>query len=190
MRFPFPLLALAIGTAPVAAVGQDAPASSVVVTFADGASLPLADWSFSYEFEVLPKGAVSGSVPPRRQESHDLLLGKKRWPTSGAVLEIEYREFERLGRGPEPQTEKVAVARGLRLVSAGKERELRIEGPREDLLAPGGVEKGAKVQPRGVDLVGLTLTGTRRSFCLLAFVPLVECAPAPADRVVKIEFRE
>ena len=48
--------------------------------------------------------------------------------------------------------------------------------------------KEALLQPRVLDLRGETLTGGKRSYCLLTYTALVQCAAADGERVVKIQF--
>jgi hypothetical protein len=179
------LLSLACSTANVRAQEE----AGVVVTFADGSSLPLTSWSLSYEYQAFRAGAAPALAAPSRRESRDLLVGKKVLATAGGALEIQYREYQRMSGGEDPQSEKVAFATGLVFTTAGKKRSLSIEAPHKDLLVPAGVEKGMTVHARALDLTGLTLTGTKRSFCLLAYMPQVECNPPAADRVARIEFQ-
>jgi hypothetical protein len=44
------------------------------------------------------------------------------------------------------------------------------------------------VQARSLDLHGQTLTGTRRSFCILSYSALVQCYDTVGQQVVKLEF--
>jgi hypothetical protein len=168
-----------------AALAEEASGAGIVVTFADKGSLPLTSWSLSYEYEASREGSLPTTA---RRESRDLLIGKKDLPTAGGVLEISYREYERMSGGDEPQKETVGVVTGLVLVTGGKKSSLRVEAPHRDLLVPPASTKGLTIQARGLDLTGLTLTGAKRSFCLLAYAPQVECSPPASDRVVKIEF--
>jgi hypothetical protein len=171
-----------------AALAENPQTSTVIVTLADGTNLPLTSWSLSYEYQVTPQGAAATFGSTSRREAHDLFVGKKSVPTSGSVLEIQYRQYEQSEDvDGQPQTVKVAVATGLVLTAGGKKTELRIEAPHKDLLVPQGAEKGV-VQARALDLTGLTLTGTKRSFCLLSYAAQVECHAPATERVVKMEF--
>jgi len=159
--------------------------AGVVVTFADGSSLPLTSWSLSYEYQA----GASSTLAAARRESRDLLVGKKAHPTAGGVLEVQYREYERMSGGEPPQKETFAIATGVVFRMGDKKSTFRIEAPHRDLLVPAGGEKGAAVQARALDLTGLTLTGTKRSFCILAYTAQVECNPPRGDRIVRIEFQ-
>ena len=179
------LVALAAGDATFA---EDPQTSTVVVTLGDGTTLPLAAWSLSYEYQVTPQGGTATFGATARREARDLFLGKKSVPTAGSVLEIQYRQYEQSEQvDGQQQTVKVAVATGLVLTAAGKKTDLHLEPPHKDLLVPVGAEKGL-VQARALDLTGMTLTGTRRSFCLLSYTAQVECHPPAPERVVKLEF--
>jgi len=82
----------------------------------------------------------------------------------------------------------VPVAAGLALTGVdGKRGQLKIVPPDKTLLAP-DADKKLLVHPRTLEILGDSLTGTRRSFCLLSFTSLVECADDPAFRVVRLEF--
>jgi hypothetical protein len=181
-------LALVLFSAALAAAthAQEDGGAGVLVTFADGSSLPLTSWSLSYEYQ---SGASSALVAPARRNSRDLLVGKKALPTAGGVLEVQYREYERMSGGVPPQKETVAVATGVVFKIGDKKSTFRIEPPHRDLLVPAGGEKGPAVQARALDLTGLTLTGTKRSFCILAYTAQVECNPPRGDRIVRIEFQ-
>jgi hypothetical protein len=167
--------------------GQEAP---IIVYFADGSNAPLNGWSFSYEYEARGKDAPPSFGSTSTRESRDLLSGKKSLATAGAVLEVQYREYEeaRQVEGGETRSVKVATATGFVLTVDGKARDVKIEAPHVDLLAPQGVEKGVVVKGLGIDLQGTTLTGARRSFCLAGYVYNVQCHPEAADRVMKVEF--
>src|SRR4051812_42547052 len=91
------LLAWMLTGAPVRA---DAPpasdAGTVVVQLADGSTVPLQDWTFSYEYVAWKKGTSLAQAQPTRRDSHDLWLGKRQTPVSGAVVELQYRDEERV----------------------------------------------------------------------------------------------
>jgi hypothetical protein len=179
---------VALSAAGVSALAEDPQSSSVVVTLGDGTTLPLVSWSLSYEYQVTPQGGTAAFGATTRREARDLFVGKKSVPTSGGVLEIQYRQYEQSEQvDGQAQTVKVAVATGMALTAGGKKTELHLEPPHKDLLVPQGAEKGV-VQARALDLTGMTLTGTKRSFCLLSYAAQVECHPPPAERVVKLEF--
>jgi len=162
--------------------GSGAPA---IVYFADGSNMPLASWSFAYSYDTGVYGAGTFGAAPHR-ESQDLLSGKKVFRVAGAVLQVQYREYEQSQEVEgETKTSKVAVATGLTVTRPTPKGEVRLEPPSKELLLPSA--KGT-VRALGLDLQGSTLTGTRRSFCLMSYSFDVECHPAAADRVVKVEF--
>ena len=181
------LLILA-GALPVAA--QDtAAAAPVLVTLADGTTLPLRAWSLTYEIATWRRTSSPAFASFSRLEAKDLWVGKKTYPAAGAVLDIQYDEVER-ERDMDGETKrvKVPVARTVTLTGAdGKKNNLKPEPPARDHLMPSG-DKDLLVQPRSLDLVGQTLTGTKRSFCLLSFSTLVECNDVVGQQVLKIEF--
>jgi hypothetical protein len=43
---------------------------------------------------------------------------------------------------------------------------------------------------RTLDVLGETVTGTRKDFCLVSYTAVVECGGTAADRVVKVEFQK
>ena len=157
---------------PASGHARDDERPPLTVFFADGSSQPLRAWAFSYEYASWRKadGPARGTVS--RKESGDLLMGKKAMPVGGLVLEVEYV-------GP--------TARGLTAVDpAGKRSALKAEPPAPEAIVEAG--KDTVVQVRGLDLQGETLTGGKRSYCLLSYTALVECAADPDQRVVKIRF--
>jgi hypothetical protein len=145
----------------------------VTVFFADGSSQPLRAWSLAYEYAAWRKGDTPARGSVSRREFQDLLVGKRVVPTAGALLEVEYAG---------------TVARGLALTdAAGKRTALKAEPPAGEAVAS-QLGKDVVVQVRVLDLQGETLTGGKRSYCLLSFTALVECAAEPSQRVVKIQF--
>ena len=143
------------------------------VFFADGSSQPLRAWAFSYEYGAWPKGESPARGTVSRRESSDLLMGKKTVPIAGMVLELEYAG---------------ATLRALATVDkSGKRTTLKAEAPAPEALLPQAA-KDMVVQVRGLDLSGETLSGGKRAYCLLSYTALVECAPDPRERVVKVQF--
>lgn len=193
-KLSLPLAAIALLPAAILAVHPrvaaqpEAQAAPIMVFLADGTSLPLRAWSFSYEYAAWrpADGPARGSTD--RKESRELWSGKRTVSTAGLTLEIQYepvpKEQEVDG---ETKTVKIPVARGFVLVEEGGKRStLKPDPPHTDrLLSESG---GRVVQPRSLDLRGETLTGTRREFCLLSYSALVECAADPSQQVLKIEF--
>jgi hypothetical protein len=160
-------------TLPALGHARDDERPPLTVFFADGSSQPLRAWAFSYEYSSWRKGESPARGTVARKESGDLLMGKKALPVAGLVLEVEYAGV---------------TARGLTAVDpAGKRSALKNEPPApEAIVATEG--KDTVVQLRGLDLQGETLTGGKRSYCLLSYTALVECAAEPDQRVVKIRF--
>jgi hypothetical protein len=145
----------------------------LTVFFADGTSQPLGNWTLSYEYATWPKGEPSSRGTMAQHRSPDLLLGKRVVPTAGALLELTY-----VG----------ATARGLVVVDKdGKRSTHKLDPPPPEVLVP-GLRKDVVVQARGLDLYGETLTGGKRSYCLLGYTALVQCAAEVGQRVVKIQF--
>jgi hypothetical protein len=128
-------------------------------------------------------------APTGRKETAELYVGKKALPTAGQTLTITYLESMRSRENDAGvKTEKVKTPRELTLTGNGTKSAFKIEPPARELLVP-TMEKGMTVAPRTLDLTGETITGTKRSFCLLSYTPVVECGGTSADRVVKIEFQ-
>ena len=154
----------------LAAMAEGGPA---LVYLADGSSLALQSWTLSYEYATWPQGGDVAFGQMARREDTVLWLGKKRFAVAGASLEV-HAEATPLQR--------------LSLVRAGGQREKpRTEPPVREVIAP-EVPKSKVVLVRSLDLHGLTLTGTKRQFCLLSFSTLVECGGGPEQRVVRVEF--
>jgi len=181
------LMALLLGAA-VAARAQEPAAGVALLTMADGTTVALAEWSFSYEYQLWRAGTEASFSTPLRRDARELYVGKKAYPTAGASLEVVYRQPEGPGTSNNPAQGPVLV-KGLALVGAGKRTELKVEAPARDLIVASGAEKGMTYQALGLDLTGLTVTGTKRTLCLLAYTPLVECRPLPGDRIVRVEFQ-
>jgi len=161
-------------------------ASSVAVArLADGSELPLAAWKLVYEYQTWPESSSPAFAEVKRREGRELIVDKKLLSVAGARLEITYRLFEKT----DDQGQRVpgAVVTGLSLTEAGRKTSLKPEPPHKQVLA--GDLKKVFFQGRVLDLVGETLTGTKRQLCLVSFSPLVECSAQPGQRVVSVEFR-
>lgn len=159
-----------------------------VLHMADGSELPLTSWSLSYEYQAWKEGTSQAFTQPLRREARELWSGKKVLPVGGAILDIQYKLYERqVEVDGQPMKGQGAAVTGLVLTAGGKKNEVKIEPPHKDLLLPGG-SKGLIVQQRSLDLRGETLTGTKRDYCLLSYTPQVECSAAASERVVRIEF--
>jgi len=182
------LLAAGLLAGAVLCAAQEAERPPILVHLADGASVPLRQWSLSYEYLTWPAGRPQTEGSAARRASADLWVGKKAVPLGGTTLQIDYEDVER-EREVDGQTRKVKVPspRALKLVAEGKTTLLKLEPPHRELLAP-AVEKKMMVVARSLDLRGETLTGTRMEFCLLSYTSLVECGESPDHQVTQIEF--
>jgi len=191
-------LALALMTAAAAAAagapeapGQSDPAlRTALVTFADGNTLPLRNWTLSYDYVSWERGQSPASAIQAGRESSALWLGKRVVPMEDARLAIQYGELRREtlvdGR---PQPILSSAAREVTVTTPdGKTIKTKVEAPHRDLLAP-GADKSTMVMARSLDLRGEGITGTRREVCVLSYSTLVECGGTPADQVVKVEFQ-
>jgi hypothetical protein len=160
----------------------------VIVHLADGTSLPLREWSLSYEYTTWPAGSSQAMGTTARREGRELWVGKKQVEVAGRVLELEHRMLPSdPGEGRSGPAEIPVVSR-LRLSAPGRRGEdLRLEPPHRDRLVP-GVAKDLVVVARSLDLHGVTLAGTRRELCVVSYSRLVECGVQRDGRVVKLEF--
>jgi len=178
----------------LAATVQDAPAAEpaaarmALVHFADGNTLPLRNWSLSYEYMAWEKGRSPATGASARREGADLWIGRRALPVAGAVLTIAYGEVRREtlvdGR---PQPIVSSAAREVTVAAGGQSQKVKVEPPDRMFLAAGAA-KSTNLIPRSVDLRGEGITGTRREVCLLSYSTLVDCGSSPADQVVKVEF--
>ena len=177
-------LALSIAT------GAGAAERTALVTFADGNTLPLRNWTLSYDYISWPRGQSPISGIPAGREASDLWLGKRVVPVEDALLSIRHGELgrETLVDG-RPQSIVSSVAREVTVATpGGKTITAKVEPPHRDLLAP-GADKSTMVMARSLDLRGDGITGTRREVCLLSYSSLVECGGSPAHQVVKVQFQ-
>jgi hypothetical protein len=160
----------------------------IVVHLADGSSVPLRQWSLSYEYFSWPQGRSQAEGTAARTASPDLWVGKKTVPLRGSTLAIEYEPVER-ERDVDGETRKVKVPapHALKLVEGGEATVLKPEPPHRELLAP-SVDKKMMVVARSLDLRGESLTGTKMDFCLLSYTSLVECGETPDHQVTEIQF--
>lgn len=177
-----PALCLLLLAAPA---GAQESTSVAIVRLADGSEVPLGSWKLSYEYQTWKEGSSPAFAEIGRREGRELIDEKKLLPVAGGRLDIQYRLYDQT----DAQGQKVpgAAVSGLVLTAAGKKTNLKPTAPHKDALAGG--EKKVFFQVRVLDLVGETLTGTKRQFCLASFSPLVECSALPGDRVVSVEFR-
>ena len=172
------LLALTV-PAPVSALENPA----IQVHLADGTSLLLLSWTFSYEYQSWRSGEAPTLGSTARRDAKEIWTGKKAISLGSQALEVQYVDQLREVDG---KPAKVPIARGFVLVSGdGKRSSLKAEPPHQDLLAPDA--GGRVVQARAMDLRGQTIGGTQREFCLLSYSSLVECPAAADQRVVRIK---
>jgi len=169
-------LALSLGALPATLAQAPAPEAELApltLFFADGASQPLRGWSLSWEYAAWPKGESPTRGSVTRRESTDLLVGKKVVPTAGLLIEVEYTGD---------------IVRGLRTRGKdGKSQPLKTDPPAAEILST-KLGKDVSVQVRVLDLRGETLTGGKRSYCLLTYTALVSCVAEPGQRIVRIQF--
>jgi hypothetical protein len=86
------------------------------------------------------------------------------------------------------KTEKIKTPKELTLAGSDGSKTLKIEAPARDLLVE-SLEKGTTLMARTLDVLGETVTGTKKDFCLVSYTAVVECGGTAADRVVKVEFQ-
>ncbi len=171
-------LAAVLVAAPAAPVCGQEGAGFATVHLADQTSLPLRSWTLSYEYLSWPKGTPRFQAQIQTRDSPAVWIDKKTYPVAGHTLEIHYDR----ARG-------ASIVKELVLVSGdGKTKKLKPKPPHRRLLAP-GVGKKVLLAPQSLDLKGETLTGTKRSFCLVSYTALVECPSEPSHQVTKIEFQ-
>jgi hypothetical protein len=182
--------ALVVLAAPDAPAPVEAPATrTALVHFADGNTLPLRNWTVSYEYVTWEKGRSPANGLIARRESSDLWIGRRAFPLApGAVVAIEYRELRREtlvdGR---PQSVISSAARAVTFSAGGRSASSKVEPP-DRLFLVTGAPKSLNLLARSVDLRGDGITGTRREVCLLSYTSLVDCGASPAEQVVKVEF--
>ena len=168
----------------------DAPADrgTVVVTTEDGSTVPLHNWSLSYEYGLAKAGTSPLFAPTARKAAWELYVGKKAVPTTGQVLTITYSETMRSTESDTGvRTEKIKTPKELTLTGADGRKTFKVEAPARELLVE-SLEKGTTLMARTLDVVGETITGTKKDFCLVSYTAVVECGGTAADRVVKVEF--
>ena len=186
------LLALSLTTVSGGAAVADAPPDqgTIVVTLDDGTTVPLQNWTLSYEYGMAKAGVSPLFAPTARKTASELYVGKKALPLAGQTLTIAYTESMRSTESDTGvRTEKIKTPRELTMAgSDGKKTTLKLEPPVRELLVP-SLEKGMVVMARTLDVVGQTLTGTKKDFCIVSYTAVVECGATAADRVVKVDFR-
>jgi hypothetical protein len=160
----------------------------VVVHLADGNSLPLREWSLSYEYVAWPAGSSQAFGTTARRDTRELWAAKKRLDTAGLVMELEHRMVPHVpGQGMSGPPEIPTVSRLRLRWPGGRKDDLKPEPPHRDRLLAGGA-RDVMLLARSLDLRGVTLAGTKRLLCVLSYTSLVECGVERAGRVVKLEF--
>lgn len=168
------LLAGALIASPQITTAQDDDASVATLFLADGSSVALLEWKLSYEYVTWRKKEPMSSAKTSTYESALLVLGKKTYPLKGETLTLARVDED---------SDAVRVV-SMNLKAAG---DLKLENPSQDAVAP-DLEKGLYYQPRSLDIMGKTLSGIGRSFCVASFSALVDCGMTPTTRVVRITF--
>jgi hypothetical protein len=183
------LLLATVGAAPSASADAPPDRGTVVVTTEDGSTVPLHNWSLSYEYGVAKPGTSPLFAPTARKVAWELYVGKKALPTTGQVLTVAYTETMRSTESDTGvKTERVKTPRELTLSGAdGRKTVFKIEAPARELLVE-SLEKGTTLMARTLDVAGETITGTKKDFCVVSYTAVVECGGTAADRVVKVEF--
>jgi len=168
---------LLMGVMALALVGSGGRAQeaggTATVHLGDGSSVPLQGWRLSYDYQSWPKGSTPLAGVSAQRELRALLVGKRNVELGpGTTLEL---------------VRKNGRVRELVVTQAGgRKTKLKAEAPNRELLDPAS-DGSMIVMAQSADLVGATITGTRRSFCLVAFSTLVECPSEPAQQVVRVE---
>ena len=185
------LAVLLLAGAGGAGTAADAPPDrgTVVVTTEDGSIVPLHNWSLSYEYGLAKAGTSPLFAPTARKTAWELYVGKKAMPTTGQVLTISYAETMRSTESDTGvRTEKIKTPKELTLTGAdGRKTAFKVEAPARELLVE-SLEKGTTLMARTLDVLGETVTGTKKDFCVASYTAVVECGGTAADRVVKLEF--
>jgi hypothetical protein len=183
------MIAAMVALALLQAPAEEAPTRTALVHFADGSTVPLRNWTLSYEYLTWSKGESPARGQSSRREGVDLWIGRRALPLPGAALTIVYGEVRREtlvdGR---PQPIVSSAAREVTVVKGADTGKFKVEPP-DRLFLAGDAPKSTNLIPRSVDLRGEGITGTRREVCLLSYSTLVDCGGSPADQVVKVEFR-
>ena len=188
-RAPLALAAISVLAVGVPGAAQEGvERAPIVVHLGDGSTVPLRQWSLSYEYLSWAQGGSQSDGSVGHRTATDLWVGRKAIPLDGSTLQIEYVTEER-ERDVDGETRKVPVprARTLKLVREGKTTQFKLEAPHRELLAPGG-DKKQMVTARSLDLRGESLTGTKMDFCVVSYTTLIECGEGAEHQVVQIEF--
>ena len=185
---PLAVILLLAAAGPARAADAPPDRGTVIVTTEDGSTVPLHNWSLSYEYGLAKAGVSPLFAPTARKAAWDLYVAKKPLPTTGQVLTITYSETMRSTESDTGvKTERVKTPKELTLTGADGRKTFKVEAPARELLVE-SMEKGTTLMARTLDVVGETVTGTKKDFCLVSYTAVVECGGTAADRVVKVEF--
>jgi hypothetical protein len=162
----------------------------VTVQLRDGTRVPLQDWNLSYHYAAWNKDSSVALATMKSQDSKQLYVDKKAFDLSGATVQFEFSKVNR-SRHIDGETKIVEVEQPGRfsLTEAdGKRRKFdRPKVPHRDRVAP-ELDGDHRYQARGLYVTGSTLTGTRRTYCVFAYTPLVECSDNPELQVTQLDF--
>lgn len=151
----------------------DSQEGRVTVHLANGDALPLQGAKLTYEYQVWAKDSPRVLAPFKRWETPAIVIGKDRYPVAGTSVTFDHSQ----GRV------RLQISQ-----TDGKQKEIKkLKTPERKVLLP-DLDKDMMVQVRSLDIAGQTLTGSRRTFCLVTFTSMVECGSGPEHRVVRIEF--
>ena len=165
-------LILAMGLAALAATARS-QGGLVTVHLANGDALPLRETKLTYEYQIWAKDTPRVLSRTKKRESPAIVIGKHRYPVAGTAVVFDHSQGRVRLEITQPN---------------GKKKEIKkIKVPDRKALLP-DVDKNMMVQIRSLDITGQTLTGTRRSFCLISFTSMVECSSDAEHQVVRIEF--
>lgn len=156
-----------------ASPAQEASPPLATLHLADGTTVALLDWKLSYDFATWRKNDRISNAKSQTKETTTLLLGKKSYPLKGESLTLTHEE--------DGDSYRVSA---MALKGSG---ELKIEPPDKGAIAS-DLEKDYLFQPRSLDIMGKTLSGIDRSFCVVSFSALVDCGRTKTTRVVAIDF--
>ena len=98
-RFPALLVLTLAAASSGGAAALDAPPpanpGTIVVTLDDGTTVPLQNWTLSYEYGMAKAGVSPLFAPTARKAASELYVGKKALPGAGQTLGIVYAESMR-----------------------------------------------------------------------------------------------
>ena len=138
------------------------------MTTEDGSTVPLHNWSLSYEYGLAKAGTSPLFAPTARKAAWELYVGKKAYPIAGQTLTIAYSETMRSTESDTGvRTEKVKTPRELTLAGAdGSKATSRWRRPRASCWWSRW-RRASTVMARTLDVLGETVTGTKKDFCVV-----------------------